>query len=67
MAVNTLTPGMVATRIGQNTGPVLRNLVKLIQSVGGKTPEEGAEIMIYLASADEAGEFSGKFFMYNLT
>lgn len=62
IAINTLTPGMVATRIGQNTGPVLRNLVRLVQSMGGKTPEEGAETIIYLASAEEAGEFRGKFF-----
>jgi NAD(P)-dependent dehydrogenase (short-subunit alcohol dehydrogenase family) len=63
IAINTLTPGMIATRIGQNTGPVLRHLVRLFQSTSGKTPEDGAEIMIYLASAEEAGAFRGKFFM----
>jgi hypothetical protein len=54
---------MVATRIGQNTGPVLKHLVRLVQSVSRKTPEDGAETMIYLASAEEVGEISGRFFM----
>jgi NAD(P)-dependent dehydrogenase (short-subunit alcohol dehydrogenase family) len=63
IAINTLTPGMVATRIGQNTGPVLKHLVRLVQSVSRKTPEDGAETMIYLASAEEVGEISGRFFM----
>jgi NAD(P)-dependent dehydrogenase (short-subunit alcohol dehydrogenase family) len=62
IAINTLTPGMVATRIGQNTGPVLRNLVRLVQSTSGKTPEDGAGTIIYLASAEKAGAFRGKFF-----
>ncbi len=62
IAINTLTPGMIATRIGQNTGPVLRHLVKLFQSTSGKTPEDGAEILVYLASAEEAADFRGKFF-----
>ncbi len=63
IAVNALTPGFVATRIGHNTGPVLKYFVQLVQKMGGKTPEEGAETMIYLASAGEAGEISGKFFV----
>jgi NAD(P)-dependent dehydrogenase (short-subunit alcohol dehydrogenase family) len=62
IAINTLTPGMIATRIGQNTGPIVKQLVRLVQSTSGKTPEDGAESIIYLASADEAGEFRGKFF-----
>jgi NAD(P)-dependent dehydrogenase (short-subunit alcohol dehydrogenase family) len=63
IAINTLTPGMVPTRIGQNTGLVLKHLVRLVQATGGKTPEQGAEIIVYLASAEEAGEFSGLFFL----
>jgi hypothetical protein len=54
---------MVPTRIGQNTGPVLKHLVRFVQSLGGKTPEEGADTMIYLGSAEDAGAFRGKFFM----
>jgi NAD(P)-dependent dehydrogenase (short-subunit alcohol dehydrogenase family) len=63
IAINALTPGMVPTRIGQNTGPVLKHLVRFVQSLGGKTPEEGADTMIYLGSAEDAGAFRGKFFM----
>jgi NAD(P)-dependent dehydrogenase (short-subunit alcohol dehydrogenase family) len=62
IAINCMTPGMVATRIGQNTGPVLRHLVRFVQSMSGKTPEEGAETIIYLASAEKAGALRGKFF-----
>jgi hypothetical protein len=40
----------------------VKQLVRLVQSTSGKTPEDGAESIIYLASADEAGEFRGKFF-----
>jgi NAD(P)-dependent dehydrogenase (short-subunit alcohol dehydrogenase family) len=63
IAINALTPGMVPTRIGQNIGPVLKHLVRFVQSLGGKTPEEGADTMIYLGSAEDAGAFRGKFFM----
>jgi NAD(P)-dependent dehydrogenase (short-subunit alcohol dehydrogenase family) len=63
IAINTLTPGMIATRIGQNTGPVLKHLIRWVQSMSGKTPEDGAETIIYLASADKAGQISGKFYL----
>jgi NAD(P)-dependent dehydrogenase (short-subunit alcohol dehydrogenase family) len=63
IAINTLTPGMIATRIGLNTGPVLKHLVRLVQSTSGKTPEDGAEIILYLASAEESSAIRGKFFM----
>lgn len=63
IAINTLTPGMIATRIGLNTGPLLKHLVRLVQSTSGKTPEDGAEIILYLASAEESSTIRGKFFM----
>ncbi|MBE9473403.1 MAG: SDR family oxidoreductase [Chloroflexi bacterium] len=63
VTVNSLTPGFVATRIGHNTGPVLKYLVSLVQKLGGKTPEEGAETITYLASSSFVHGITGKFFI----
>jgi NAD(P)-dependent dehydrogenase (short-subunit alcohol dehydrogenase family) len=62
VTANTLTPGFVATRIGHNTGPILKYPVSLVQKLGGKTPEEGAETITYLASSSEVAQVTGKFF-----
>ncbi len=62
VTANALTPGFVATRIGHNTGPILKYLVGLAQKLGGKKPEEGAETIIYLASSPEVAQVTGKFF-----
>ena len=62
VTANTLTPGFVATRIGHNTGPIIKYLVSLVQKLGGKTPEEGAETITYLASSPEVSQVTGKFF-----
>lgn len=63
VTVNSLTPGFVATRIGHNTGPVLKYLVSLVQKLGGKNPEEGAETITYLASSSFVHGITGKFFI----
>ncbi len=63
VTVNSLTPGFVATRIGHNTGPILKNLVSLVQKLGGRTPEEGAETITYLASSPDILGITGKFFI----
>jgi NAD(P)-dependent dehydrogenase (short-subunit alcohol dehydrogenase family) len=61
IAINAMTPGMIATRIGQNTGPLLKHLVRFVQSTSGKTPQDGAETIFYLALDEEAGDLRGKF------
>jgi NAD(P)-dependent dehydrogenase (short-subunit alcohol dehydrogenase family) len=63
VTVNCLTPGFVATRIGHNTGLGLKNLVSLVQKLGGKTPGEGAETITYLASSLDVLGITGKFFI----
>ncbi len=63
VTVNSLTPGFVATRIGHNSGPILKNLVSLVQKLGGRTPEEGAETITYLASSPDILGITGKFFI----
>ena len=63
VTVNCLTPGFVATNIGHNTGLGLKNLVSLVQKLGGKTPGEGAETITYLASSLDVIGITGKFFI----
>jgi NAD(P)-dependent dehydrogenase (short-subunit alcohol dehydrogenase family) len=60
VTVNALHPGVVATRFGRDLGPV-RWLYKL----GGRamrTPEQGAETVIYLASSPEVEGVTGQYF-----
>lgn len=62
ITVNALHPGLVRTNIAKDNGL----LVKLFQPLlllGAKTPKEGAETSIYLASSSEVAGVSGKFFV----
>jgi NAD(P)-dependent dehydrogenase (short-subunit alcohol dehydrogenase family) len=62
VSVNALHPGMVATSFGHNTkGVVMPFLVKAMQMVVGKSPEQGAETMIYLSSSPEVKGITGKY------
>ena len=58
---NCLHPGGVNTKIAKNlkgiSGAISRNTMKFF-----KSPEEGAETSLYLASSSEVGNFNGKFF-----
>jgi NAD(P)-dependent dehydrogenase (short-subunit alcohol dehydrogenase family) len=58
---NCLHPGFVASRFGENNGPVLGLVFK-----GGKlfaiSPEKGAETSVFLASADKAAGETGGYF-----
>lgn len=63
VTVNSLTPGFVATGIGHNTPRLARFVVKMIQDKKGKTPEEGAETILYLACSAEMEEVSSKFYI----
>lgn len=65
VTVNALTPGFVATRIGHNTDRLLKYLVQLVQRMRGKTPQEGAETILYLASSPDVEGVTGKFFIEN--
>lgn len=63
VTANCLHPGFTATNIGQNgVGTVGRNIVKLIFSRLGISPEEGARTSIYLASSPEVEGVTGKYF-----
>jgi NAD(P)-dependent dehydrogenase (short-subunit alcohol dehydrogenase family) len=62
ITANALHPGFVATRFGDNSGGMMRTLLKLAKPVGAISPEEGAKTIIYLASSPEVGEISGEYF-----
>jgi NAD(P)-dependent dehydrogenase (short-subunit alcohol dehydrogenase family) len=61
LTANTLTPGVVATRMLADYMGVPRSAGG--DSTFGATPEEGAETSIYLASSPEVERVSGKYFV----
>jgi len=63
VSVNTLHPGAVATNFGVNSnlGGLLNFFGKLARPFF-KTPEQGAETILYLATSDEGKAISGKYF-----
>ncbi len=61
VTVNALHPGFVNTGLGHNmTGPMLIFL-KLMQKLIGRSPEKGAETLVYLACSPEAEGINGKY------
>lgn len=65
ITVNALHPGFVATNFGANNmgfaGPLLKWLINRF----ALSPAEGAQTMIYLATADEVAGETGKYFVKN--
>ena len=59
---NSLHPGFVATRFGDQSGGVMQRLVSIAKPVGAISPEEGAQTIVYLASSPEAASISGEYF-----
>lgn len=62
VTANTLTPGFVATNIGMDNNWLVRT-VKTLVNFFAKSPEEGAQTSIYLASSPEVERMSGKYFV----
>ncbi len=62
VTANSLHPGFVATRFGDQSGGILQRLVKVAKPVGGISPEEGAKTIIYLASSPDVAATSGEYF-----
>lgn len=60
VTANTLTPGFVATHIGMDNNWLVR-MVKTLANLFAKSPEEGAQTNIYLASSPEVEGVSGKY------
>lgn len=64
ITVNALHPGFVATGFGMNSNWLIRGLMTLIRPLA-RTPEQGAETNIYLASSPEVQGVTGKYFADN--
>jgi NAD(P)-dependent dehydrogenase (short-subunit alcohol dehydrogenase family) len=62
VTANALHPGFVATNIGQQHW-LLRPFMKIVYAFGARSPEEGAQTSIYLASSPEVENVSGKYFI----
>jgi NAD(P)-dependent dehydrogenase (short-subunit alcohol dehydrogenase family) len=65
---NAMNPGFVATRIGKDNGWLVRLALGVYQRLPmrqprPRTPEEGADTVIYLAMDPQAAAFNGKYFM----
>jgi retinol dehydrogenase-12 len=62
LTVNALHPGFVATNFGLNNRGLMGWGVKLSQKLFARTPEQGAQTSIYLASSPEVEGVTGKYF-----
>ena len=62
VTVNCLHPGAVATRLGHNNGALAR-LLKVALKPFLRTPAQGAETAIWLASAPEVDGVTGQYFV----
>jgi NAD(P)-dependent dehydrogenase (short-subunit alcohol dehydrogenase family) len=62
VTANALHPGFVATRFGDNSGGLMRTVLKVAKPIGAISPEEGAKTIIYLASSPEVADVSGEYF-----
>ena len=61
VTANVLHPGSVASKLYRDFG-FLEPLILLWIRLAGKTPQEGAETPIYLASSSEVTDVNGKYF-----
>jgi NAD(P)-dependent dehydrogenase (short-subunit alcohol dehydrogenase family) len=62
VTANALHPGFVATRFGDNSGGLMRTVLKVAKPIGAISPQEGAQTIIYLASSPQVAGVSGVYF-----
>ena len=62
ITANSLHPGFVATRFGDQSGGVMQRLVSIAKPVGAISPEEGAQTIVYLASSPQPASINGEYF-----
>ena len=62
VTVNCLHPGAVATRLGHNNGVIARALARVLRPFF-RTPAQGAETSIWVATAPEVEGVSGQYFV----
>jgi NAD(P)-dependent dehydrogenase (short-subunit alcohol dehydrogenase family) len=61
VTANSLHPGVVATRFGEESGGIVGSLLKVVQ-VFAISPEKGAETIVYLASSPKVAGANGEYF-----
>jgi NAD(P)-dependent dehydrogenase (short-subunit alcohol dehydrogenase family) len=61
VTVNTLHPGFVSTRFGDESGGFFSYVVRAAK-LFAISPEKGAETIIYLASSEDVANTSGQYF-----
>ena len=59
---NSFHPGVVNTGFAHNNTGVFSAAVKFISPLFGRTPEKGAQTLVWLATSREASEVSGEYF-----
>jgi len=62
VTVNCLHPGAVATRLGHNNGAIARALTRVLKPFF-RTPAQGAETSIWLATSPEVEGVSGQYYV----
>lgn len=65
VTVNAIHPGIVETGFGHNNGSLMHWVMKGVQFFFARSPEEGAETLIYLASSAEVEGVTGKYWTDN--
>lgn len=63
VTVNAVTPGLVKTKLGLEDGGYPALMKRLINFLAGKSPEEGAQAIIYLAISPDVEGVTGKYFV----
>ncbi len=61
VTANSLHPGFVATRFGNQSGGALSRVIR-IAKLFAISPEKGSRTIVYLASSDEVANTSGAYF-----
>jgi NAD(P)-dependent dehydrogenase (short-subunit alcohol dehydrogenase family) len=62
VTANSLHPGFVATRFGDQSGGIMQRIVRVAKPVGAISPEDGAKTIIYLASSPDVADVTGEYF-----
>lgn len=63
VTVNAMNPGLVATNVGKAAGGISEIIKGLVDRIAAKSPEEGAQTIIYLATSPEVTGVTGKYFV----
>jgi NAD(P)-dependent dehydrogenase (short-subunit alcohol dehydrogenase family) len=61
ITVNAVDPGLVDTNLGQGPG-LVSAAMRLLNRLGGVSPEKGAQTSLYLAASAEVNGFNGEYF-----